>query len=112
MALPEARSHLVAIAKIQGETRCAGLDDAAGGPTLWLMALACNIDAKGKAVRLRMGILFTLVGSVVALVWAVPGGGPVAWLVSGGLLASGAFAVFEARAGWCALRALGFKTPV
>jgi hypothetical protein len=76
------------------------------------MALACNIDAKGKAVRLRTGIAFALIGGVAALVWAVPGGGPVAWLVSGGFFASGAFAVFEARAGWCALRALGFKTPV
>lgn len=76
------------------------------------MALACNIDAKGKAVRLRYGITLALVGSVLALLWAVPTGGAVAWLVSAGLLASGAFATFEARAGWCALRALGIKTPI
>jgi len=24
----------------------------------------------------------------------------------------GAFAIFEARAGWCALRAMGIKTPL
>lgn len=76
------------------------------------MALACNIDAKGKAVRLRYGITLALVGSVLALLWAVPGGGAVAWLVSGGLLAAAAFSIFEARAGWCAIRALGFKTPI
>jgi len=76
------------------------------------MALACNIDAKGKAVRLRYGIALTLIGGVCALAWAVPSGGPVAWLVTGGLVAGGAFAIFEARAGWCAIRALGIKTPV
>ena len=27
-------------------------------------------------------------------------------------LAGGAFAVFEARAGWCAVRAMGFRTPL
>jgi hypothetical protein len=76
------------------------------------MALACNIDAKGKAVRLRSGMLMTLLGGVSTLAWAVPSGGAVPWAISLGLLASGAFAIFEARAGWCALRALGIKTPV
>ena len=28
------------------------------------------------------------------------------------LFAMGAFAVFEARAGWCVVRAMGFKTPM
>ena len=76
------------------------------------MALACNIDAKGKAVRLRMGLVLAFVGALCALVWAIPSGTVLAWTVSIVLLVSSAFAIFEARAGWCALRAMGFKTRV
>ncbi len=76
------------------------------------MALACNIDARGKAVRLRFGIALVLVGAASALFWAVPTGAALAWAVTLGLLAAGGFAIFEARKGWCAVRALGFKTPV
>lgn len=76
------------------------------------MALACNIDAKGKAVRLRMGLFLVFAGALTAFGWAIPSGATVAWTVSVVLLSAGAFAVFEARAGWCAVRAMGFKTRV
>ena len=78
------------------------------------MALTCNIDARGKAVRLRIGIVLTLVGIMGALGIALFGlpGGTGAWLVVVALLTSGGFSIFEARAGWCAVRALGFRTPV
>lgn len=77
-----------------------------------MVALACNIDARGKALRLRLGIGLVLVGVASLALWAVPNGGALAWLVALGLLVSGAFSIFEARKGWCALRALGFKTRV
>jgi len=76
------------------------------------MALACNIDARGKAVRLKSGIALAAAGAGSLLFWAAPHGGVLPWAVTGALLASGGFAIFEARAGWCALRALGVKTPV
>jgi hypothetical protein len=76
------------------------------------MALSCNIDARGKAARLRIGIVLAVTGIVLVLLWALPSGGAVPWLVSAALLAAGAFSIFEARAGWCAVRALGFKTPI
>ncbi|MGC4090260.1 MAG: hypothetical protein QM756_20745 [Polyangiaceae bacterium] len=63
-------------------------------------------------MRLRIGIVMALAGIVSTLAWALPFGGALGWGVSLGLLASGAFAIFEARAGWCAARALGFKTRV
>lgn len=63
-------------------------------------------------MRLRLGIALVLVGAASALLWAVPAGSGLAWAVTIGLLAAGAFGVFEARKGWCAVRALGFKTPV
>jgi hypothetical protein len=45
-------------------------------------------------------------------IWAIYGsGGALAWIVSIATTVGGAFAVFESRAGWCIVRAVGFKTP-
>ncbi len=74
------------------------------------MSLTCNIDARGKAARLRIGIVGLVVGVLLLFAWALPAGTAVAWLVSLGVLVLAAFSVFEARAGWCALRAMGFHT--
>lgn len=91
------------------------------------MAFTCNIDRRGRAVRTIAGAVTLLVG--VALLLAallVPGGGEVegaapqefavrdAALVVGGIAAccGGAFMLFEGLVGWCAVRALGFRTPV
>ena len=74
------------------------------------MKLQCNIDSKGKAVRLIWG-LCTLVGGVAALFfWALHGGGWAAWVVAVVLIGSGLFGIFEARTGWCVVRAMGIKT--
>ena len=34
------------------------------------MALRCNIDAKGKLVRLIYGVALVLIGTVLILAWA------------------------------------------
>jgi hypothetical protein len=74
------------------------------------MKLQCNIDSKGKAVRLIWGIC-TLIGGLSALfLWAFMGGGWLAWMVSILLIAMGAFGIFEAKTGWCVVRAMGIKT--
>jgi MFS-type transporter involved in bile tolerance (Atg22 family) len=75
------------------------------------MPLTSNIDAKGKRVRLIHGIIALLAGLLLVLLWAVPTGGTWAWLIALALVAAGGFSIFEARAGWCAVRALGFRTP-
>ncbi len=75
------------------------------------MALACNIDARGKAVRLRIALVLLALG-VAALVWALGSGGSAQWTAAVVLLTAGGFTLFEARAGWCALRAVGVKTPL
>lgn len=76
------------------------------------MALACNIDQRGRALRYRIGFVLLALGVVafVALLLLVPG--RLGWLVGGLLAAGGAFSLFEARNSWCAARALGFKTRV
>jgi len=76
------------------------------------MPLQCNIDAKGKAIRMTYGIVFVVVGIALIFLWAQPTGGWFAWTVTLLMLFGGAFAIFESRAGWCVIRAMGFKTPV
>ena len=71
--------------------------------------MECNIEARGKAVRLIMGILFALAGILMLVL-----GGGAAWSLIAGLccLAGGTFMIFEGAAGWCAVRAMGFKTKL
>jgi hypothetical protein len=76
------------------------------------MPLQCNIDSRGKAVRFVYGAVLLFAGVAMALFWAVPSGSAWPWVVTALALLSGAFALFEARVGWCVVRAMGFKTPV
>ena len=76
------------------------------------MPLTCNIDARGKLARLVYGVVLLILGLVLLLAWAMPAGGFWAWAVTVACLLGGAFAIFEARAGWCVVRAMGFKTPM
>ena len=76
--------------------------------------MQCNIDAKGRAVRLLMGLGTLIAVAVVALalvmteraVW------PGWWVVLSIAALAGAFAVFEGWKGWCAVRAMGWRTPL
>ena len=76
------------------------------------MALTCNIDARGKAVRLGIGLFGLFAGGMLLFLWALPSRAPTAWAVTVAVLLTAAFAVFEARAGWCVVRALGFRTRI
>ena len=76
------------------------------------MPLQCNIDSRGKRARLTWGLLCVAAGVTMLLLWALPTGSILAWAVTLLALVGGAFAVFEARAGWCALRAMGIRTPL
>ena len=61
-----------------------------------------NIDKTGRAARGGIAILFLLAGGCL-----VPINGALAII----FLAVGAFCLFEAWKGWCAVRACGIKTP-
>ena len=73
--------------------------------------MRCNIDAKGKVIRLLSGVFFLLVGLGLLLV-VVFSMSEISWLWMVGVLlvAIGVFQVFEGWAGWCVLRAMGIKT--
>jgi uncharacterized membrane protein HdeD (DUF308 family) len=74
------------------------------------MPLTCNIDARGKRARLIYGIIMLLLGIVLVFTLAIPTGSVWMWVIAVACVLFGAFAIFEARAGWCVMRAMGFKT--
>ncbi len=76
------------------------------------MALQCNIDAQGKRIRLTGGIIVSIAAILLIAFWAWGSGSMLAWTISLLVLVAGAFMIFEARQGWCVMRAMGFKTRV
>ena len=76
------------------------------------MVLECNIDARGKAVRLRLGIMGVLSSIGLAAACLLVSAPDLAWIVPAGAFVGGAFAIFEGRTGWCVVRAFGFRTPI
>ncbi len=75
--------------------------------------MECNISEKGKAARLKLGLLAVAGAALLAgILLAGFIEGTIWWLGVGGAAFGGAFSIWEARAGWCIVRALGFKTPL
>jgi hypothetical protein len=75
------------------------------------MMMQCNINARGKRTRLISGMVFLAIAVGLAICAWLWGSGWL-WIVAGFLGFCGAFSIFEARAGWCVVRAMGFKTRV
>ncbi|MBM4113520.1 MAG: hypothetical protein FJ253_09165 [Phycisphaerae bacterium] len=75
--------------------------------------MQCNIDARGKAVRLVIGVITLLAGLALCGWWWSGGAEARQWPLwtSLGAIAGGLFAIYEGASGWCALRALGMRTP-
>ena len=73
----------------------------------------CNIDARGKVARFVGGVgslaAALLISGLLATETLTFGPG---WLAVAGLTLGGAFAIYEARAGWCVVRAMGIRTPL
>jgi hypothetical protein len=62
---------------------------------------APNLEKKGRLLR-GLAAAALLIGAIIALRFSL--------ILSGVLLASGAFTLFEALRGWCVFRACGIKT--
>jgi len=77
------------------------------------MAFECNIDAHGKVARFKTGLLAVSGGILLAggtILGSIPT--TIGLVMAGGSIVGGAFAMWEARMGWCVIRAMGFKTPL
>ena len=78
------------------------------------MARECNIDARGKFVRLVGGSVSVFAG-IVALLLIVVGILPENIFSIGsvvGMFAGGALGIYEGKSGWCIARAMGIRTPI
>ena len=75
--------------------------------------MQCNIGTKGKAVRLKLGLM-ALAGALILAIIVLAGflEGTIWWLGVAGATFGGLFSIWEARAGWCIVRAMGFKAPL
>jgi len=72
----------------------------------------CNIDQRGKSIRFALGAFIEAVGLLLGVLWFF--GVTPSWTIwpAAAIWVSGVFVLFEAAMGWCAVRAMGFKTPV
>ena len=75
------------------------------------MKLTCNIDSRGMRARLMAGCALGAISMILAVAAWFTG---VAWLwwPMGGFACGSCVMVFEARSGWCMVRAMGFKTRI
>jgi hypothetical protein len=76
------------------------------------MPLQCNIDAKGRRARLIFGLIVlsvALLYTILSLIMGFASG--TTWLLAGILAVGGVFNLLQAKLGWCAVRAMGIKTP-
>jgi hypothetical protein len=76
------------------------------------MAFTCNINRRGRLARLIYGILLAALGVILVVTWAIGSGSVIRWAACIALILAGLFSIFEATVGWCAVRAMGFKTPM
>ena len=72
----------------------------------------CNIDQRGKTLRLVMGAFIESTGLLLGVLWFLAILPPWTVWIAAATWLSGMFVIFEAVMGWCAVRAMGFKTPV
>jgi len=71
-----------------------------------------NIDARGRAFRRNSGAVFCMLGAaILASAFWTESFWPCLW-TGAALILSGLFQLFESRMGWCAIRAVGIRTPL
>jgi len=72
----------------------------------------CNIDQRGRTVRIVIAALLESTGLLLGVLWFLAWTPPWTIWPAAAIWLSGMFVLFEALMGWCAVRALGFKTPI
>ena len=76
------------------------------------MQRTCNIGAKGKFLRLSLGLMSMFAGisllTLSNLDFILSDKIFILGIIS---ILGGLFSIWEAREGWCVVRAIGIKTP-
>jgi len=76
------------------------------------MERECNIDAKGKLFRFTIGIFSILSGIIIISLFNFNIFISEEILIMGVFsIVGGLFSIWEAREGWCIVRAIGIRTP-
>ncbi|RJU80569.1 MAG: hypothetical protein DWB93_05705 [Candidatus Poseidoniales archaeon] len=76
------------------------------------MERKCNIDAKGKLFRFTIGMFSVISGIVIISLFNLNIFLSEEILLMGIFsIIGGLFAIWEAREGWCIVRAIGIRTP-
>ena len=78
------------------------------------LGLTCNIDRRGQRARAVVGVVLLIAAGVWFYLAATRFGTPatVSLIVGISLVIGGLFCLFEAANGWCAVRAMGFRTKL
>lgn len=74
--------------------------------------MQCNIDQRGRRVRFVYGLVMLAIGGLIIGLWAARNDSIWPWIIGLFAVASGLFGLFEARKGWCVVRAMGIKTKM
>jgi hypothetical protein len=75
------------------------------------LTVQCNIDQRGRKARLVTGALVDGVGVMLILAGALRS--QTDCVIAGAIVSlAGLFMIFEGVKGWCAVRAMGFKTKI
>ncbi len=77
------------------------------------MAVSCNINRQGRTLRIVAGAMLEGPGFVLLVLrftGVLTGDWP--WFVGAAAVVGGSFMIIEGALGWCAIRALGIKTPI
>ena len=76
------------------------------------MAFTCNIDQRGRKIRFFIGAFLETIGILLGVLWYL--GWIPTWTIwpAVAIWISALFVIFEALIGWCAVRAMGVKTPI
>ena len=69
----------------------------------------CNINKTGRTIRGTVGGTLLLLATAF-LLWN-PLHSPATYWIGGIIVAISIFMLIEATLGWCAIRAIGWKTP-
>lgn len=75
------------------------------------MAVQCNIDQRGRRLRFRIGLWLLGFAALLTLGWVIPFRSLPGGIATAVVFCAGIAALIEARLGWCAARAAGFRVP-